>query len=227
MEKWILMFALLLVIGCKQKKENISVIKDVCIDSTRICYVQKPNEPTALCFIYEYREKELYIDIFDKTLAVDYNIWLKTNRKNRSPVREVKYPYGEEALWQLDTCIQYISKIYPIKSLKRITSFTDFIADYDLLDAKKIDYHSFTYYDDYCHAVDGALIKAPLHEKMNKLLYKYGLIIDTIIATDSNGRKYGIASKKDIKKKCYIHKHTFIPDCVLITPITIYIKQRK
>lgn len=163
MEKWILMFAFLLIIGCKQKKENHSVVKDVCIDSTRICYVQKPNEPTALCFIYDYRKKGLYIDIYKKSLAIDYPLWFKTNKKHRKPIKEAKYPYGEETLRQLDMCMQYISPKHPIKSLKQITSFTDFIADYSILDAKKLDYHSFTYYDDYCHAVDYALTKVPLY----------------------------------------------------------------
>ena len=116
---------------------------------------------------------------------------------------------------------------YPIKSLKEISSSTEFIADYNLLDAKEIDYYSFAKYEDYCHAVDHALCKTPLYEKMNKLLYKYGLTIDTIMATDSNGRKYYTLAKTDIKKKCNIDKHTFIPDSILVTPITIQIKKRK
>ena len=99
-------------------------------------------------------------------------------------------------------------------------------ADYALLDAKKIDDHSFDYYVDYCHAVDHTLCNTLLYEKMNKLLYKYGLTIDTIKA-ESDSRKYFAVSRKKIKDKCNINKDTFVPDSVLVTPITIYIKQRE
>ena len=127
---------------------------------------------------------------------------------------------------QLDLCLKHASNLYPIKNIKYIFGDTFVFADYALLDAEKIDYHSFDYYVDYCHAVDHTLCNTPLYEKMNKLLYKYGLTIDTIMA-ESEGRKYYVAARKEIKDKCNINKDTFVPDSVLVTPITIYIKQRK
>ena len=139
---------------------------------------------------------------------------------------EIKIPLGEETLQQFDLCLKHAANLYPIKNIKYIFGDTFVFADYALLDAEKIDYHSFDYYVDYCHAVDHTLCNTLLYEKMNKLLYKYGLTIDTIKA-ENEGRKYYVASRKEIKDKCNINKATFIPDSVLVTPITIYIKQRK
>lgn len=206
---------------CTHKKEKSEIVVGKCYGKTYICHVQTQKVPTSIYVSFSYNKKNtLGVGILSRERFLA--------KSTRKIVRnEIKVPMGEETLRQLDLCLKHASNLYPIKYIKYIFCNTFVFADYTLLDAKKIDYHLFDYYNDYCHAVDYALTKTPLYEKMNKLLYKYGLSIDTIIATDSNGRKYGIASKKGIKEKCYIHKNTFIPDSVLITPITIYIKQRK
>lgn len=68
-----------ILISCNQKKESTFAVKEVFDDGKRIYYVNKLNEPTTLCFICGYRKKQLYINIFSKNLAVDYNLWLKKN----------------------------------------------------------------------------------------------------------------------------------------------------
>ena len=212
---------LMLIINCcTQKKEKAEIVVGKYYDKDYICHVQKQNVPTSIYFSFSYGRKNTPCIGFLSRDEFEY--WTRKKRV----FRNVKIPHGEETLHQLDLCLKHAANLYPIKNIKYIFGDTFVFADYALLDAEKIDYHSFDYYVDYCHAVDHTLCNTPLYEKMNKLLYKYGLTIDTIKA-ENEGRKYYVASRKEIKDKCNINKATFIPDSVLVTPITIYIKQRK
>lgn len=217
---------LMLIINCcTQKKEKSEIVVETSYNQYNIFYVQKQDVPTSIYFPFSYeKEKSLTICVVTKDMF-DY-LRGKTIVSRNSKDEEIKIPHGEETLHQLDLCLKHAANLYPIKNIKYIFGDTFVFADYALLDAKKIDYHSFDYYVDYCHAVDHTLCNTLLYEKMNKLLYKYGLTIDTIKA-ENEGRKYYVASRKEIKDKCNINKATFIPDSVLVTPITIYIKQRE
>lgn len=217
---------LMLIINCcTQKKEKSEIVVETSYNQYNIFYVQKQDVPTSIYFPFSYeKEKSLTICVVTKDMF-DY-LRGKTIVSRNSKDEEIKIPLGEETLQQLDLCLKHAANLYPIKNIKYIFGDTFVFADYALLDAKKIDYHSFDYYVDYCHAVDHTLCNTLLYEKMNKLLYKYGLTIDTIKA-ENEGRKYYVASRKEIKDKCNINKATFIPDSVLVTPITIYIKQRE
>lgn len=207
------------------KKEKSEIVVETSYNQYNIFYVQKQDVPTSIYFPFSYeKEKSLTICVVTKDMF-DY-LRGKTIVSRNSKDEEIKIPHGEETLHQLDLCLKHAANLYPIKNIKYIFGDTFVFADYALLDAKKIDYHSFDYYVDYCHAVDHTLCNTLLYEKMNKLLYKYGLTIDTIKA-ENEGRKYYVASRKEIKDKCNINKATFIPDSVLVTPITIYIKQRE
>lgn len=213
---------MLMISCCTHKKEKAEIVVGKYYGKAYICHVQKQNVPTSIYFFFSYEKKnDLGIGILSRDIFEDW-----TRKKSVFRNEETKYPKGEETLHQLDMCLKHASNLYPTKYIKYIFGDTFVFADYALLDAKKIDYHSFDYYDDYCHAVDYALTKAPLYEKMNKLLYKYGLAIDTIKA-ENEGRKYCILLKKDIKEKCNIEKNTNIPYSVLVTPITITIKKLK
>ncbi len=217
---------LMLIINCcTQKKEKSEIVVETSYNQYNIFYVQKQDVPTSIYFPFSYeKEKSLTICVVTKDMF-DY-LRGKTIVSRNSKDEEIKIPLGEETLQQLDLCLKHAANLYPIKNIKYIFGDTFVFADYALLDAKKIDYHSFDFYVDYCHAVDHTLCNTLLYEKMNKLLYKYGLTIDTIKA-ENEGRKYYVASRKEIKDKCNINKATFIPDSVLVTPITIYIKQRE
>lgn len=212
---------LMLIINCcTQKKEKSEIVVETSYNQYNIFYVQKQDVPTSIYFPFSYeKEKSLTICVVTKDMF-DY-LRGKTIVSRNSKDEEIKIPLGEETLHQLDLCLKHAANLYPIKNIKYIFGDTFVFADYALLDAKKIDYHSFDYYVDYCHAVDHTLCNTLLYEKMNKLLYKYGLTIDTIKA-ENEGRKYYVASRKEIKDKCNINKATFIPDSVLVTPITIY-----
>lgn len=216
---------MLIISCCTQKKEKSEIVVETSYNQYNIFYVQKQDVPTSIYFPFSYeKEKSLTICVVTKDMLG--NLTGKTIVSRNSKDEEIKIPHGEETLHQLDLCLKHAANFYPIKSIKYIFGDTFVFADYALLDAKKIDYHSFDYYVDYCHAVDHTLCNTPLYEKMNKLLYKYGLTIDTIMA-ESDSRKYFVVPRKKIKDKCNINKDTFVPDSVLVTPITIYIKQRK
>ena len=189
---------LMLIINCcTQKKEKAEIVVEKYYDEAYICHVQKQNIPTSIYFSFSYERKNtLCIGILSRD---EFEYWTRKKRV----FRNVKIPHGEETLHQLDLCLKHAANLYPIKNIKYIFGDTFVFADYALLDAKKIDYHSFDYYVDYCHAVDHTLCNTLLYEKMNKLLYKYGLTIDTIKA-ENEGRKYYVASRKEIKDKCNI-----------------------
>lgn len=214
---------ILIISCCTKKKETSEIAVGKYYGKAYICHVQKQNVPTSIYFFFSYEKKNtLGIGILSRDIFEDWTGGKRTFRNE-----ETKYPKGEETLHQLDLSLKHASNLYPIKSIKYIYGDTFVFADYALFDSKKIDYYSFEYYEDFCHAEDYALTKTPLYAKMNKLLYKYGLAIDTIKAANSDGRKYFILSRNDIKKKCNLDKNTYIPDSVLITPITIQIKKRK
>ena len=213
---------LMLIINCcTQKKEKAEIVVEKYYDEAYICHVQKQNIPTSIYFSFSYERKNtLCIGILSRD---EFEYWTRKKRV----FRNVKIPHGEETLHQLDLCLKHAANLYPIKNIKYIFGDTLMFGTHALLDANKTKYSSFARYEDYCHAVDHALTKTPLYEKMNKLLFKYGLGIDTIQAENRDGRKYLILPKKAIIKSCHIDKHTFIPDSVLLTPITIKIKKRK
>lgn len=189
---------LMLIINCcTQKKEKSEIVVETSYNQYNIFYVQKQDVPTSIYFPFSYeKEKSLTICVVTKDMF-DY-LRGKTIVSRNSKDEEIKIPLGEETLQQLDLCLKHAANLYPIKNIKYIFGDTFVFADYALLDAKKIDYHSFDYYVDYCHAVDHTLCNTLLYEKMNKLLYKYGLTIDTIKA-ENEGRKYYVASRKEIK----------------------------
>ena len=210
---------MLMISCCTHKKEKTEIVVGKYYGKAYICHVQRQNVPTSIYFFFSHERNTLGVSILSRDI---FENW--TGKKE---TLEIKYPMGEETLRQLDLCLKYASSLYPIKSIKYIYGDTFVFADHALLDAKELDYYSFEYYDDFCHAEDYALTKTPLYEKLNKLLYKYGLTIDTIKAANPDGRKYFVASRKNIKDKCNIAKHSFIPDSVLVTPITIQIKKRQ
>ena len=218
---------LMLIINCcTQKKEKSEIVVETSYNQYNIFYVQKQDVPTSIYFPFSYeKEKSLTICVVTKDMF-DY-LRGKTIVSRNSKDEEIKIPLGEETLQQFDLCLKHASNLYPIRNLNYIYGNTLMFGTHALLDANKTKYSSFARYEDYCHAVDHALTKTPLYEKMNKLLFKYGLGIDTILAENRDGRKYLILPKKAIIKSCHIDKHTFIPDSVLLTPITIKIKKRK
>lgn len=217
---------MLIIISCTKKNEKSEIVVETSYKQSYICHVQKQDVPTSIYFSFSYKqEKSLTLCVMTKDI---FDYWTRNNSVIRnSKDNEIKIPLGEETLHQLDLCLQHASNLYPIRNLNYIYGYTFMFGDHALLDSKKTDYYSFARYEDYCHAVDHALTKTPLYKKMNKLLYKYGLGIDTIKAANIDGRKYSVLSRKDIKEECNIDKNTYIPDSVLITPITITIKKLK
>lgn len=200
--------------SCNKQKNADETVKTFAVEQGRVFYVSKKNQAPYLCFLFKTQKYGIDMGITSYDLVA--STW---------PTK-YKYPNGEECLSELDECLQYASKTYNLDSLQHIIGFTSYFIDYAIIDMHAINYYNYSSVHSYYKDVDKALSSTPFMSKIDNILSKHNLKVDSINA-ELGGRKYMMLTREQILKNYKISPKTHLPDSVLVLPFTLTIESKK
>lgn len=199
--------------GCNYQKNSDEKVKTFVVELGRAFYVSKKNQVPYFCFLFKPKKYGMDVEITSYDLVT--STW----------PTERKYPNGAECLSELDECLQYASKIYNFDSLQHIIGFTSYFIDYAIIDMHAINYYNYSSALSYYKDVDKALSSTLFMSKIDSILSKHNLKVDSINA-ELGGRKYMMQTRKQILKNYKISPKTHLPDSVLLVPFTLTIESK-
>lgn len=218
-KKGLFVFLLLIINGCYQKNnKKEEVVKSFLSSEMEVFYVESGDVLPTLCFaVCKKKDKafsifiRLFSDFFEDKAVKNQILGVKNKNEG------IKYPNSNVVIMQLDECLQVIKIKYPLDSLKVIMGDTFVFADCAFIDSRKVVFTSIWERPNFDKAIDEALTSTPLFGKLNGVLNKYGLKVETL--QGGMERKYMIMSGEDIMGKCNISDDVQMPDSIWIMPI--------
>jgi hypothetical protein len=226
------MMPLLLFCACyasnKDKQEKVMFSS---IDQNEVYYVQRGNIEPHKCFILKKQDNgnvDIAITFMSDVIQMEKKskdtsaVSVSCKMKSRS-----RYPNSTEMLREFDLCLRKISDRHIMDSLRYIYCSTmDFseiavIVSHDLLSKRK-DTSRLVFETE----VDKAIYASPLRQRLNSVLRKYNVEVDSICAlSEFHERTFLCVPKKSFLKLYDVDSKLSIPDNVLLSPITIKIRK--